>query len=96
MSVPALVRIPVRCDKCRAKVEIDCVHTPGFGLMHHDAVDCPACGGRIHPLLPGDIVDVRQLVPPSTSISIYFHESGMVNGYGRLSPVPPEPSGTMH
>lgn len=59
-QAPAVVVIPVSCGKCRAKLEIDCVHRPGFGVMNHYAVDCPACGGRIHPLLPGDIVDVRQ------------------------------------
>jgi hypothetical protein len=55
---PPHVVIPFECRKCHAHVEILCKHSTGFGYMNIYAVDCPNCGDRTHPTLPGDIVSV--------------------------------------
>jgi endogenous inhibitor of DNA gyrase (YacG/DUF329 family) len=58
--MPKTVVIPLKCEHCGKGVTVECEHHPGFGYMNFYAIDCPHCGKRNHPQLPGDVVDVRR------------------------------------
>jgi phage terminase large subunit GpA-like protein len=53
-----VVLIQVACGRCGREIEIECESPRGFAQSRFYAVDCPHCGCRIHPQLPGDILDV--------------------------------------
>lgn len=41
-----VVVIPVSCEKCEAKYDMECSHSSGFGYMQPASFHCSACGHR--------------------------------------------------